>query len=136
MVRVARGLLLCIATIGASVGAQPRPRSVPQATVARVVGVTANNARTRLRAHQTAIVRCIDNARSADPSRLALLRWIDATLVLDRDGTPASIELSPPIAARGLSACLAETLFSWTMPGPLPVGASVVVRIELPPAAR
>jgi hypothetical protein len=113
-----------------ALGAHGQPR--PAATVLRAQRASAARARSTLATHLPAITRCLDAARATDPGPLAAVRFIDATLPLDRAGAAVSVEFVPPLLSRGLSACLAETLLDWSMGAPAGPDGVVVLRITNP----
>jgi hypothetical protein len=122
------------ALLGAVGFAQSRPGAPPAVTVVRAQHASAARARATLAAHLPGIARCLADARAADPAPLAQVRFIDATLALDRSGAAESVQLVPPLLSRGLSACLAESLLNWAQGAPAGPGAVVVLRIANGPA--
>jgi len=120
--------------LGAAALAQSRPGAPPAVTVVRVQRASAARARVTLAAHVPVIARCLADARAADPAPLTRVRFIDATLALDRQGAAVSVQFVPPLLSRGLSACLAESLLNWSQGAPAGPGAVVLLRIAGAPA--
>jgi hypothetical protein len=119
---------LGVAAAGAAF-AQSRPAAAPVAAVVRVQRADVARARARLAAHQSGIARCLADARTADPGPLEAVRFIDATIALDRAGAAVSVEFVPPLLSRGLSACMAEALLDWSQGGVAGPAGAVVLRI-------
>jgi hypothetical protein len=101
----------------------------------RVERLDARAARGALEAHRGAIERCLNDARRRDPTPLTRLRFFDATIAVARDGTASSVEFSPPLYARGLSACMAESFFGWRQ-APSRAAGVVHVRVVVATAGR
>lgn len=127
---------MAAALLGAGALAQSRPGAPPAVAVVRVQHASAARARVALAAHVPVIARCLADARAADPAPLAQVRFIDATLALDRAGAAVSVQFVPALLSRGLSACLAESLLSWAQGAPAGPGAVVLLRIASVPPVR
>lgn len=101
--------------------------------VARAERCAVREAIRALEAHRAPVERCFSDAYTMDPLSVSRLRLVEVKIRLERDGRALFVELYPPLIARGLSACLANTLLTWTQSGPIAARASVFLRISLSP---
>ncbi len=119
-------------TLASEATAQPHAPTPPaEVSLVRVERAPTRAARETVASHRAAIARCLANAYATDPAPLLRLRTIEATIRLTRDGTASAVSLSPPLVARGLSACLADALLDWSQGGSVGPRAAVVLRITL-----
>lgn len=129
-----RAVTAAFLTVASEAIAQPRAPSVNtsvEVSLFRVERAPERAARAVAVAHRAAIEACVARAYATDPAPLLRLRRIEATVRLTRAGEAATVVLSPPLVARGLSACLADALLDWSQGGPVGPRASVVLRIDL-----
>lgn len=126
-----RALLAVGLTCAGAARAQTRPDATPAVALVRVERASARDATAALAVRRPALVRCVTRARAVAPDAVARLRFIVATIRLQRDGTTFSVALSPPLAARGLSSCIAEELLDWSQGGAVGPRGAVTLRISV-----
>lgn len=129
--RLRRALLAMGLSCAGAAHAQTRATPPPAVALVRVERASARDATVALATHRAAILQCVARARAVAPDGIARLRFIEATIRLQRDGTTFSVALSPPLVARGLSSCLAEELLDWSQGGVVGPRGAVTLRISV-----